>query len=222
MSKYKAVFFDRDNTLTYKNEDVYKEYYALVESVSKKKFVMDNKKMFALFDNVKKRGFNTSTYENEVAFYKEYYREVLNNECGYIDEEVADKVFNTMWLKDRKLFDDVIDTFKEIKAKGLRIGIISDTGLSLGNTLVALGLKDYIDCYTSSKEVGVMMPNPKIYLTALNKLGLKPEECIYVDDYYEEVEGARKLGFKAFRINRSNENLEEFDIKSLKDVIKEL
>ena len=114
------------------------------------------------------------------------------------------------------------ETFKTIKSRGLKIGIISDTGLSLENTLVALGLKDYIDCYTSSKEVGVMKPDPKIYLTALNKLNLKPEECIYIDDYYEEVEGARKLGFKAFRINRNYEKVEKFDIKSLKEVVDEL
>ena len=158
--------------------------------------------------------------ENEVEFYREYYKEVLNEECGYVDEEIVTEIFNTMWLKDRALFDDVIDTFKAIKEKGLKIGIISDTGLSLKATLVALGLDDYIDCYTCSKEVGVMKPEPKIYLTALDKLGLKAEECIYVDDYDEEVLGAQNLGFKAFRINRSEENKQDFDIKSLKEIIK--
>lgn len=220
MSQYKAVYFDRDNTLTYRNEEAYKKYYTLVESVSKKEFKMDKKRMFEIFSNIKQKGFNTNTYENEVEFYKEYYKEVLNEECGYVDEEIVTEIFNTMWLKDRALFDDVIDTFKAIKEKGLKIGIISDTGLSLKATLVALGLDDYIDCYTCSKEVGVMKPEPKIYLTALDKLGLKAEECIYVDDYDEEVLGAQDLGFKAFRINRSEENKQDFDIKSLKEIIK--
>ena len=220
MRQYKAVYFDRDNTLTYRNEEAYKKYYALVESVSKKEFKMDKKRMFEIFSKIKQKGFNTYTYENEVEFYKEYYKEVLNEECGYVDEKVATEIFNTMWLKDRALFDDVIDTFKAIKEKGLKIGIISDTGLSLKATLVALGLDDYIDCYTCSKEVGVMKPEPKIYLTALDKLGLKAEECIYVDDYDEEVLGAQNLGFKAFRINRSEENKQDFDIKSLKEIIK--
>ena len=220
MRQYKAVYFDRDNTLTYRNEEAYKKYYTLVESVSKKEFKMDKKRMFEIFSKIKQKGFNTNTYENEVEFYKEYYKEVLNEECGYVDEEIVTEIFNTMWLKDRALFDDVIDTFKAIKEKGLKIGIISDTGLSLKATLVALGLDDYIDCYTCSKEVGVMKPEPKIYLTALDKLGLKAEECIYVDDYDEEVLGAQNLGFKAFRINRSEENKQDFDIKSLKEIIK--
>ena len=96
MNKYKAVYFDRDNTITYKNEKVFSEYYSLVESLSNKKFIMDNKRMFEVFDKIKKRGFNTNTYENEVEFYKEYYREVLNEECGYIDEKIANDIFNLM------------------------------------------------------------------------------------------------------------------------------
>ena len=220
MNKYKAVYFDRDNTLTYKNKEVYDKYYTLVEGVSNKKFVMDNKRMFEIFNKIKKRGFNTNTYESEVEFYKEYYREILSEECGYIDEKVANDIFTLMWLNDRVLYDDVIETFKEIKKKGLKIGIISDTGLSLENTLVSLGLKEYIDCYVSSKEVGVMKPNPKIYNVALDKLGVRASECIYIDDYDKEVEGAINLGFKGFRINRDNKDKKEFDISSLKEIIK--
>lgn len=131
--------------------------------------------MFEIFNKIKQRGFNTNTYDNEVLFYKEYYKQVIREECGYLDEETAFKIFNIMWLKDRCLFDDVLDTFKKIKDKGLKIGIISDAGLSLEATLVTLGLGEYIDSYTCSKEVGVMKPDPKIYLTAINKLGLKPK-----------------------------------------------
>jgi putative hydrolase of the HAD superfamily len=219
MSEIKAVFFDRDNTLTCKNEDAYKKYYELVESISHKPFEMDRKRMFEVFAKIKARGFNTNTYDNEVEFYKEYYKQVLIEECGNCNEEVAKQIFDVMWLKDRVLFNDVIDTFKEIKGKGLKIGIISDTTLSLQKTLEALDVGEYIDCYTSSKEVGVMKPEPEIYLKAIAKLGLKPEECIYVDDYDEEVVGALNLGFIGFRINRSDEDKRDFDISSLKEVI---
>ena len=86
MSKIKAVFFDRDETLTYPNQETHKKLYDLVESVSHKPLEMNRKKMFDLFGRIKERGFNTSTYENEVEFYKEYYRELLREECGYCDE----------------------------------------------------------------------------------------------------------------------------------------
>ena len=222
MSKIKAVFFDRDDTLTYGNQDIYNVFYNIVETASKKKFRMNREKMSKLFSRVREKGFNTDTYENEVLFYKQYYREILIEECGYCDEDVAERMFDTMWLKDRVLFDDVLVTFKDIKSRGLKIGIISNTNLSLQKTLEEVGLGEYIDTYTSSKEVGIGKPETKIYLIAIEKLGLKPEECIYIDDRGEWVQSALDLGFKAFRINRENKDIEHFDIKSLDEIIKYL
>ena len=220
----KAVFFDRDNTLTYKNQKVIDRYYVLVESVSNRPYKEDKKKMFEMFSKIKAQGFNTNTYDNEVLFYKEYYKQVLFEECGYHSPEIdniAEEIFKTMWLKDRVLYDDVISTFKEIKTKGIKIGIISDTTHSLKQTLVSLGLEEYIDSYTCSKEVGIMKPNPLIYLTALKKLDIKPEECLYIDDYEEEeVVGAESLGIKSFRINRNGEEFLHHDIKSLGEILK--
>lgn len=226
MKKYKAVFFDRDNTLTYKNQETLNTYYKLVESVSGKPYQENKKKMFEIFKQIKEKGFNTNSYENEVLFYKEYYRQVLIAECGVCNdkiESVAKQIFDVMWLKDRVLFDEVRETFKEITKKGIKIGIISDTTHSLQKTLEVLDLGEYIDSYTSSKEVGVMKPEPKIYLTALNKLDVKPEECLYVDDYEEEVVGAEKLGIKSFRINRNKNEIKlKHDITSLEEVLKYL
>lgn len=224
-NKYKAVFFDRDNTLTYKNQEVFNKYKSIIEKISGKEFSMDNKKMFSIFEKIKKQGFNTKTYDNEIEFYKQYYKQVLIGECGYENEAIyktANKLFDLMWLNDRILFSDVIPVFKKLKENGIKIGIISDTTLSLQKTLEVLGLGEYIDCYTSSTEVGIMKPDPKIYLTAISKLNLNPEECIYVDDFIDEVVGADKLGFKAFRINRNEEEKLEYDISSLKEIIKHI
>lgn len=221
MKKIKAVFFDRDNTLTYKNPQAYQNFFKAVENLSGKKFELDNKKMFATFDQIKAKGYNTSTLENEIQFYKQYYKQICENECGKLTpkaEQVAKQIFEDMWLKDKCLFSDVLPTFRELKNQNIKIGIISDTTLSLQNSLEALGLKEYIDCYTSSKQVGVMKPDPKIYLAALQKLNLKPEECIYVDDYIDEVYGAEKLGFLALRITRDKCTL-PCDISSLTQVL---
>lgn len=222
-NKYKAVFFDRDNTLTFKNQEVFNKYKNIVEKFSGKEFLMDNKKMFSIFEKIKKQGFNTKTYDNEIEFYKQYYKQVLIDECGYENElisKTANDIFDLMWLNDRSLYSDVIPVFKKLKECEIKIGIISDTTLSLQKTLESLGLGKFIDCYTSSTEVGIMKPDPKIYLTAISKLNLNPEECIYVDDFIDEVIGAANLGLKAFRINRNEKEKLEYDIFSLEEIIK--
>lgn len=220
--KIKAVYFDRDNTLTKKNFELNEKLKNKIESISHTNYVMNNEKMFNIFKTIKAKGHNCKTYKNEVAFYKEYYKELLRVE-GLTDENVIDKysleLFNMMWLKDRVLFDEVKFVLKELKHLNIKVGIISDTTPSLQKTLETLNIGNYIDCYTSSTEAGVMKPDPKIYNLALSKLNLKANECIYVDDYDEEVIGAEKLGFKAFRINRNNLEKQYFDISSLIEII---
>ncbi len=48
-----------------------------------------------------------------------------------------------------------------------------------------------------SSEVGVMKPNPKIYHIALERVGVAPEEAVFIDDFIENVEGARAVGMQA-------------------------
>lgn len=48
-------------------------------------------------------------------------------------------------------------------------------------------------------------PNPAVYLGAAEKLGLKPEECGMVAAHLNDLEGARKCGFKTVYVERPQE-----------------
>ncbi len=45
-----------------------------------------------------------------------------------------------------------------------------------------------------SSQVGIRKPNSAIYLLAADKLNVKPQECIFIDDLEENAVGARKAG----------------------------
>lgn len=47
-----------------------------------------------------------------------------------------------------------------------------------------------------SCDIGLKKPSPVIFLYALKKLKLKPEECIFVDDQQSYLDGAEKVGIK--------------------------
>jgi putative hydrolase of the HAD superfamily len=51
--------------------------------------------------------------------------------------------------------------------------------------------------FVTSAEIGVMKPDPRIYQAMLEKLGVSPPETIFVDDFLENVEGARRLGMRS-------------------------
>ena len=60
-----------------------------------------------------------------------------------------------------------------------------------------LGVADCFDVFVTSAEVGVMKPDAHIYHVVLERLGIAPAEAIFVDDFIQNVEAARRLGMQA-------------------------
>lgn len=55
------------------------------------------------------------------------------------------------------------------------------------------------DEFVLSCEVGIMKPEPGIYLEALRRSGLPAHACVFIDDRSENVAGARNVGMRAIR-----------------------
>ena len=56
-----------------------------------------------------------------------------------------------------------------------------------------------------SAEVGLVKPDARIYRLTLEKLGVEPEEAVFVDDFIENVEGAQAVGMKAIHFKSSQQ-----------------
>lgn len=71
------------------------------------------------------------------------------------------------------------------------------------------GLGDVVDLMVISAEEGLMKPDPRIYRMALKRLGIRPEEAVFVDDMKRNVEGARAVGMWAVRFKDTEQALTE-------------
>ena len=60
---------------------------------------------------------------------------------------------------------------------------------------------DYFDGVVISSEVGLMKPDPKIYYLAADSVAVSPAEVLFIDDFIENVEGARQVGMQAIHFN---------------------
>lgn len=218
---FKAIFFDRDGTLTCWNKQKKDWFNKTVEEWSKRKLEISYDRMMQLFDTAGYPKDGLKSIEAEKEFWKKYYEELLKSE-GVMDsvKERAELLFSELWCNnDRNLYDEVLEVMEYFKSKGYKIGVISDTSPSLQLTLENLGLGKYINSYTCSDLVGVMKPDPVIYNTALESIGVKADESIYVDDYDVEADGARRLGFTSFYLDRSGSRKGEWTIESLTGII---
>lgn len=218
--KYKAIFFDRDNTLIKGDPKKIKWRNEAIKNWSGRDYNVDYDKMMELFDRAGYPKNGLKSVEEEIIFFKKYYEELLK-EHGVTEnlQERALTLHNELWCNSSVLYDETIEVLEYFKSRGYKMGVISDTSPSLQMSLEKLGLDKYFDSYTCSDLVGAMKPEPLIYNTALKTLDVQANESIYVDDYDVESDGARDLGFLSFHIVRNGEKQNEWDITSLKEII---
>ncbi len=100
-----------------------------------------------------------------------------------------------------ELFEDTLPVLAELRAHGLKIGLVSNTGRDL-TAFVAHHALD-VDAAVGSAAHGKTKPHPSIFQAALEQLGVAAEEAAMVGDSPEDdVDGARAFGMQAFLIDR--------------------
>lgn len=220
--KYKAIFFDRDGTLTYYVQEKVNWRDRIIEEWSGKPFELPYDKMIMLFNKAKEnRTYKYKNLEDEKEFFQRYYKYLLIEE-GVTEnvEERAKLIFDELWCNgDRALYSETIEVLEYFKNKGFKIGVISDTSPSLQYSLEQLGIAKYFDSFIASSLVGAGKPSPIIFNVALDSVGVKAEESLYVDDYKPEADGARKQGFTSFLISRNLKEKNDWEISNLKEII---
>lgn len=104
------------------------------------------------------------------------------------------------------LYDDVAPTLRDLAARGLRLGLISNTHRSLTSFQSHFELQGLIAGAISSSDHGYMKPHPSIFEAALRLLDVAPPEAVMVgDSVKQDIDGARRIGMQAVLVNRSSE-----------------
>ena len=92
-------------------------------------------------------------------------------------------------------FDAELAQFITSLRPRFKIGIISNAWSDARPILNRkFNLDSYVDAAIYSAEVKLAKPDARIYQLALERLGVEPEEAVFVDDLPENVEAARALG----------------------------
>lgn len=73
-----------------------------------------------------------------------------------------------------------------------------------------------VDLLVFDDEEGVSKPDARIYLITLERLAVRPEETIFVDDKIENVEAARYLGMRAIHFQNARQAVAEIEAKIAK------
>ncbi len=159
----------------------------------------------------------------------------FNNVLKSDDQKKIDP--EKLLLEKRRLFSSQIDKYAKkmpgvrsllnfIKSKELLIALASQNESRMINSALDwLDIKKYFDVLLSLDDIRSKKPNPEIYQLACKKLGLKPKECMVVEDSKDGVaaaKNAKMFCIGLFHDYMPKDTLDEADIiiKSLDGIKK--
>ena len=90
----------------------------------------------------------------------------------------------------------MVGVVRRAKRAGVRTALCSN---SWGNEYPRSGWPELFDAVVISGEVGMRKPERRIYLLTAERLGLPPEQCVFVDDLGPNVRGAVDAGMVGVR-----------------------
>ena len=103
-------------------------------------------------------------------------------------------------IRDEFFAGDIVDRtlleyIRSLRGK-YKTGLISNAWGDLRAYIVREKFDDAFDQMIISAEVGAMKPEARIFQVALEQFAVSPNEAVFVDDFYENIEGCEKVGMK--------------------------
>lgn len=93
-----------------------------------------------------------------------------------------------------------------LKQEGLLIGVCSNSiRNSVWRMLELSGIASHFDIVLSNEDVAAPKPDPEVYLTAMARLGVRPEETLILEDSDVGLAAARRSGGHILRIDQVSE-----------------
>ena len=138
----------------------------------------------------------------ERATTRDDYGDLLRELLGELSPEEVDRFIDVehgVWRPAHAVLGAAQALLEALRGRGLKTGIVAnswpDPGRVLRADIAAFGLTDLLDVCVLSTEVGLVKPDPEIFLRALAELEVDPLAAMYVgDSLTSDVQGAAEVG----------------------------
>ena len=189
---FKAVLFDLDNTLVdfvqFKKQCSSAAIRAMVEAGLG---INEEKASELLF-----RMYHDFGWEDQRIF-ERFLRKIK----GRVDYRVLASgiaAYRRMKAGSMVPYPRVRETLIRLRSSGLKLGIVSDAPrMQAWLRLAEMNLSEFFDVVVALEDTGRLKPSRLPFRQAIKKLGLKPEEILFVGDSPErDIKGAKAMGMK--------------------------
>ncbi|KAM9625568.1 acyl-CoA dehydrogenase family member 10 isoform 4-T4 [Morphnus guianensis] len=131
----------------------------------------------------------------------------IANVCVPVDSFLLDLIRNEM-IKQLPIMAEAVWC---IRAEGLKTALLSNNFCLLnGESFLCLDRKHF-DVMVESYREGTRKPDPRIYKLCLERLGVQPQESIYLDNSSQNLKAAAQLGIKTVKVGDLEVALKELE-----------
>lgn len=210
MENIKAILFDSGRTLNIPKTGDWFITPNFMQIIDPTKVVCSKKEVIKAIGKARQvEKLLVKTEEEEYLMFKDFYK-ILLEEVKYpeINDEIIDLLARDNVYNDEKFvfFEDVEEALRRLKETYL-LGVVSDTWPSLERVFINRGIRKYFSTFVMSSIYGTTKAEEKLFEIALDELGVKAEETIFVDDNEENLKVAEKMGMKPILIDVYNSDL---------------
>lgn len=105
----------------------------------------------------------------------------------------------------RKLNKDVIDIIHSLQDAGYKTPSLSNATFESMKANEHLGFYKYFDPMVVSEKIGVKKPDRRAYEITIERIGMQPEECVFVDNMRVNVTAAEEFGMKGIHFKNAKQ-----------------
>jgi putative hydrolase of the HAD superfamily len=204
-SATKAVFFDVDYTLIYPGPMFQAAGYR--QACERHGIAVEE----ARFPDAVRHAVSSLDHEQERyddAVFIRFIRRIIEGMGGSGDDGIAAcaREMYHAWAACHHfhLYDDAEAVLRELAARQVKIGLISNSHRSLVEFAEHFNLQGLVVAAVSSAEHGYLKPHPSIFEAALGQAGVSAGEALMVgDSLTHDVEGARRVGMRGVLLHRA-------------------
>lgn len=121
---------------------------------------------------------------------------LTQGEIGRLTDDFTDNI------RRYGFFEDVAPWLTRWKER-YSLGMLSDAMPSILGFMEQFGVLHLFDAAVISTQVGATKPDRRMYEAILSALNARPEDCLFVDDRANNLEGAVAVGMRAVQMSRS-------------------
>jgi HAD superfamily hydrolase (TIGR01509 family) len=142
---------------------------------------------------------------NQIMFESQAWRDALIGRCSAkefwyrigpaLGLESREKIdgFHRRYHADESIDRGVLSLIRQLHGR-YKLAVLSNSPPGLTDWLSDWGILDLFDVVYCSGDEGMVKPQPAAYNSTLNRLGILPQEAVFIDDTIGHVEAAESLG----------------------------